>query len=614
MTSSRKSGEVLFLRIPVFSESFMLQELLPPAPLYGHAARRHLARTSGNEAIEGLFLQSLREGASDFQERENPEVWSALEQQCRSDLNMDEDTFRFLLKGGVKYRQIRKDALKVAKNWKSRLKRAPKFSWRPRIVLLLPEGQAIRTFLLTDVCKKLARWTDLFILSPHDIEAEVTALGPHARFLPIPSLRRSHFDYLVGYLGYLQTESSTSRRFAERLNENMLKALKDGQPMSTTLRIWQIATAYPSDDYLLLYCWSLKLFAHNYFLKEAMSLLKALDADLIFNTSVVNWSSRLWTRAAALNGLPIVSNIISWDNMSTKTLIDEFVDKFLIWSDEMDEDFTTSLPFVRHKPRVIVGTPQFEPIVQGKGLVSRQEFLGRYGLDPNKQLILYTTGSKTLFPREADCLDHLLSHWRGNLSDRANVMVRMHPKDRQGRYGDVMAKFPEVPFTVAGQALTDQDEWVPAWGDITLLVNQLHHCDVIINVASTMTLEGFAIDKPSINIGFSLGLSVSARYPMDDYYKSRHYRDIVDTGAARLVENLDQLYKAIDDVLDRKLYDVRKQRRVLRKKCRYTEDSSSRIDRALRRHAYLNTGWVWRRLDWLASRGPFKSSTAKAAS
>jgi hypothetical protein len=49
---------------------------------------------------------------------------------------------------------------------------------------------------------------------------------------------------------------------------------------------------------------------------------------------------------------------------------------------------------------------------------------------------------------------------------------------------------------------------------------------------------------------------------------------------------------------------------VLRKKCRYTEDSSSRIDSALRRHAYLNTGWIWRRLDWLASRGPFKSSMA----
>ena len=86
-------------------------------------------------------------------------------------------------------------------------------------------------------------------------------------------------------------------------------------------------------------------------------------------------------------------------------------------------------------------------------------------------------------------------------------------------------------------------------------MNQLNHCDMIINVASTMTLEGFAVDKPCINIGFSLGLSLNARYPMDDYYKSRHYRDVVESGAARLVEDYEQLFQAIDDVLDGNGYD-----------------------------------------------------------
>ena len=94
--------------------------------------------------------------------------------------------------------------------------------------------------------------------------------------------------------------------------------------------------------------------------------------------------------------------IISWDNMSTKTLLSEFVDTFLIWSEEMDEDFGRSLPQLRAKPRVVVGSPQFEPICQGRGLLPRAEFFGKYGLDPSKKLILYTTGSKTLFPGELD--------------------------------------------------------------------------------------------------------------------------------------------------------------------------------------------------------------------
>jgi hypothetical protein len=547
------------------------------------------ARASQPNEIEARFLQSLREGASDLEESGNAESWRELEQQCRSALRMDEEKLRFLL-GNFDSQKTRRALAKVTKTWnskKSQLARPRRFSLRPRIAMLLSEGQSIRTFLLTDTSKRIAAWADLFVLSPHNVKAEVEALGPHAQYLPIPMLRRTRFDYLVGYLGFLQTEGQTTRRFAERLDESFQLARQSGEPMSGSLRIWEIGTAYrSSSDYLELYNWNLKLFAHTHCLKESMALLDMLDPDVLFNTSLVSWPSRLWTRAAALNGLPIITNIISWDNMSTKTLLDEFVDTFLVWSEEMDGDFATSLPFVREKRRLIVGSPQFEPIVQGRGLVPKAEFLGRYGLDPAKKLILYTTGSKTLFPREADCLDRLLGHWRDNLKDRANIMVRMHPKDRQGRYEEVMAKFPEVPFTLAGETVEGDNQWVPKPQDIDLLVNQLRHCDVIINVASTMTLEGFAIDKPSINIGFSLGLSVSARYPMDDYYKSRHYCDVVGSGAAVLVNDYDEMFSAIDGILEHKQFGIDTQRRILAKKCKYTEDASWRIDRFLKSYAF----------------------------
>jgi hypothetical protein len=476
---------------------------------------------------------------------------------------------------------------KVKDDWNERLSQLPLgFSGRPRLVLLLPDGQTIRTFLRTKACRRLAKWSDLFVLSPFDIADDVRRIGPNTNFFQIPLIHRIRFDTMLGYLGYLQTRSPTSRRFAQRLEENLQKALTTGARLDNSLRVWQIAAALQSNNrYLDTYCWSMRLFAGIFSLTEIVGMLRRLQPDLVVNSSAVNWSSRLWTRAAALAGIPIVSNVISWDNMSTKTLLDEFVDTFLIWSDEMEEDFTTSVPYVRDKPRVIVGTPQFEPIIQQRGLMSRADFFRQYGLDPDKKLILYTTGSKTLFPREAECLDAVLGHWREHLTDRANIMVRMHPKDRRGRYEAVMAKFPEVPFTLAGTNLAQGDDWVPSENDIALLVNQLNHCDVVVNVASTMTLEGFAIDKPSINIGFSLGGSISARYPMDDYYKSRHYCDIVDSGAARLVNDYAELFAAIDDILDRSAFDVEKQRRVLRMKCSYSKGSSNRIDAFLKSHA-----------------------------
>jgi hypothetical protein len=544
----------------------------------GHT-RIHADRTS-----EAEFLRSLRAAAGTLEQAADEKAWQELEGQCQSELGLDEKTLRFLL-NDVTSKDIRKELRKTRRLWKPVLRRwADWMSGRPRIVMILTEGQAIRTFLTTDACAKIAEWAELFVLSGHDVSKDIQALGPHAHYLPIPRLvRRIRFDHLVGFAGFRHTKSPTILRFMQRLDESLHNAIQNRAHIDGNVRVWQIARAYTSyGDYRKLYCWDLKFFARAYALKHVAGLLQDIDPDLVLNTSAVSWSSRLWTRAAALNGTPIVSAVISWDNMSTKTLLSEFVDTFMTWSEEMDEDFTTNLPFLRSKRRVIVGSPQFEPIRNGRGLVPRGEFLRNYGLDPTKKLILYTTGSKTLFPREPECLDRVLGHWRKNLQGQANIMIRLHPKDREGRYELVTAKFPEVPFTLAGENLASDDDWVPTREDMALLVNQLNHCDLIINVASTMTLEGFVVDKPSINIGFNLGLTLSARYPMEDYYKSRHYCDVVDTGAARLVKDYDELFAAIDDVLDRGIYDVEKQRRVLWKKCNFTEDSSDRISLFLR--------------------------------
>jgi hypothetical protein len=540
-----------------------------------------------NDVFEQQLLASLRETAADLSLSNISALWrfGFLARRCAHELGLGIGCLKFLLgfRSLLAYRAIRR----TRSAWNLRLgRRQRRSSARPGIALLISEGQAVRSFLLTDACRKIASWAELYVLSPLDIEEDVIALGSHAHFLPVPMIQRNRLDTLVSYLGYRQTGSPTNLRFAKRLDESLERASRNKQPVTETLRVWQMAQNYSSDeDYLHLYCWNLRLFAQIYYLNEIAKLLRRLEPDLMFNSSCVSWPARLWTRAAALAAIPVISNVISWDNMSTKTLLDEFADTYLIWSDEMDEDFSTTLPFLRDKSRVVVGSPQFEPTLQGRGLVSRAKFLGSHGLDPTKQLILYTTGSKTLFPREPECLDRLLGHWRGNLQQRATIMVRMHPKDSEGRYKAVREKFTEVPFTMAGRNLASDDDWLPTRDDISLLVNQLHHCDLVVNVASTMTLEGFAIDKPAINIGFTLGSPGSARYPMEDYYKSRHYGDVVATGAARLVSNYEQLFAAIDDVLDRHAYDVEKQRRIMTKKCKYIADSSDRINEFLQAYA-----------------------------
>src|SRR5262245_7301314 len=550
------------------------RDLQQPTPVHASAPRAW-----GGE--QPLF-QSVQLGACSMAGARDKKAWHALQKACCHDLGLDAATLRFLLAEPNQYESVRRQLQGLRLQWLRALS-TRQASERPRVAMLLTEGQSIRTFLLTDVSRKITEWADLFILSPYAIRKEVTALGPNAYLLRIPSLRRSFFDYMVGFAGFPHTESPTMRQFMRRLEESLHKARVGGMPVRGNVRAWEIAKRFASyEDYCRVYAWNLRFFARGYALKHVAGLLRDLAPTVLLNTSAVSWSTRPWTRAAALNGTPSVSVIISWDNMSTKTLLSEFVHTFLIWSEEMDEDFGRSLPHLRAKPRVIIGSPQFEPIRQGRGLLPRAVFFAKYGLDPSKKMILYTTGSKTLFPGEPACLETLLLHWRKNLKDRANIMILMHPKDREGRHAALIPKFPEVPFTLAGANLADDDNWVPTREDIALIVNQLHHCDLVVNVASTMTLEGFVIDKPSINIGFTLNSSISARYPMEDFYQSRHYRDIIESGAAPLVNNYEELFTSIEDVLDRGKFDVEKQRRVLQQKCSFTDGVSDRINVFLR--------------------------------
>ena len=75
--------------------------------------------------------------------------------------------------------------------------------------------------------------------------------------------------------------------------------------------------------------------------------------------------------------------------------------------------------------------------------------------------------------------------------------------------------------------------------------------------------------------------------------------------AARWVADYAELFAGVDDVLNRRLYDIDKQRLVLHMKCRYTEDASRRIDEVLAGYATRRSSTsplAVKRLRWLAAR------------
>jgi hypothetical protein len=462
---------------------------------------------------------------------------------------------------------------------------------RPLIALIVPDGQSMRTFLLTDVWDNLNSWADVVVLTT---QMDITSLRQgewikRERILPIPSLKRMRIDMLLRYAHYRNSQGLTHKIFVK----NMERSLPERTDKYSNMRqrIWKMSADFSTaEDYDVLYDFVMMAYGALYPMKMVCSMIKQLSPQAVINANAISYNARLWTRAAALEKINVGAFVISWDNISSKWLIDEFARKYFLWSNEMLDDFKMSLTKFDSREKVITGSPQFEPIIRKSYVMSRRAFFEKYHLRESIPLILYTTGSKTMFPAEPEFLIEILSRWKCEFYDRMQFMIRAHPKDRTVRYDEVKERFPEVPFTVAGANLSSGGDWVPDTGDIELLTNQMNHCDIVVNVASTMTLEGFAANKPTVNIGFDLGKVDSIHYPLKDYYNSRHYSDVVTSGSVKLARNYDEVFMHICTCLDDPLKDQLAREKIFLKKCAYPFDASKRIDRAIHEFVTYDAG------------------------
>lgn len=452
---------------------------------------------------------------------------------------------------------------------------------KPLLAIIIPDGQSVRTFIFTDVWKYLNSWADVVIIGMENIKSLCRFISiEEKKILPMLDIKRMHLDTLLRFSHYRNSKSITHKIFRENIEKSLIT---DSERENKIKRIWELSAFFSTEkDYIKLYEFMMFCDGAIYPLSKLCEVIRKLKPDMIVNTHAISHNSRIWTKAAALEGIPSAAFVISWDNLSSKWHIDEFANLYLLWSKEMTEDFKNTFPIFSSKNIVITGSPQFEPIIRKSFGVSKKEFFAKYNLKHNIPLILYTTGSKTTFPAEPECLYEILRIWRNNYHNRMQFMIRMHPKDVIERYKSVMTDFPEVPFTLAGENLSRGEKWLPTIDDLGLLVDQINYCDVIVNVASTMTIEGFAVDKPAVNIGFDLGKINAIHYPLKDYYNSKHYSDIVKSGSAKLAMNYEEVFKYILYYLENPFSDRISRQEVLLKKCLYPFDSSERINNALK--------------------------------
>src|SRR4029077_20060111 len=122
-------------------------------------------------------------------------------------------------------------------------------------------------------------------------------------------------------------------------------------------------------------------------------------------------------------------------------------------------------------------------------------------LDPGKKILVLATSSFTYDSDQTYLVDILLEAIRGGeIRHPLQIVLRLHPDDRVGRYlkyrhaPEVVLDVPERFFATLG--------WTMTSADMVRMAGLLQHADLMVNFATTVTLESAIVDTPTLLVAF----------------------------------------------------------------------------------------------------------------
>jgi hypothetical protein len=441
---------------------------------------------------------------------------------------------------------------------------------RKTVFLIVHSGAAIRNILRTDVLKVLKAQPGLrlVIFSPlTDAEFRREFEAPNVVVEPLPDWKGNS---VVRFVRSLKKDLWAGQTGTGTFKANRTR--KDGRWLRATLLRLLTANNSPARVQSLLK-W-LDRTERRFTPPLANEWFDRYQPDLVFYTTIYSPSHCLEI-AATQRGVRSAAFILSWDNPTSKGPFPVQPDRAILWNDILREELIQHHDFPPEKI-FVSGAPQFDIYTDFSAFHSRAQYFQKWGLDPAKVLITYTTGTTATAPFDHEVVELLYQSIRGGALRRpAQLLVRLHPKDR---YADYIRfeKQPDLVLQLPGRRGATDDSWNPSREDMYGLAELMCYSSVVVNVASTITIDAAAFDTPVVNVAFD-GFATK---PLADsclrYYDYDHYRRIMQTGGVALARSAPEMMTQIQTYLDQPELHAEGRQRIRDEQCWKLDGQSGR--------------------------------------
>jgi CDP-Glycerol:Poly(glycerophosphate) glycerophosphotransferase len=448
----------------------------------------------------------------------------------------------------------------------------------PCLLWVVPNGSSAGNVLRTGVLARVLEHAPdcrVVLMSPLAADPAFTAEFAHPRVVfellpahtPIGLERRLLGIVQARYLGQRQTETvrikMAARHAGTRMRFRALKALAArALAPRASAGFWYDAAdrLVPDPD------------VEAIFARWAPTLVAVSTPGLIFAEIPL-------LRTAARRRVPSVAVDLSWDNLTNKLFPIRRLTRLAVWNSTMRREAHELHGYPLENVEV-TGPPQFDHYFRGAAASSRADFCRRVGVDPARKLVTLTTIPAESYSRHDVIIDGLLDAIRRNeLAAACDLLVRVHPRDdlsRYDRYTGLPHVVVEKPFRESarsgdGHAVDVTRENARHLGET------MRHSDVVLNVASTITIEAAIFDTPIVNIAFD-DAPAEARPFLESplrYYSYTHYQQIVRTGAAPIAKTAAEMIDLVNAYLADPARDAESRRRVVAEQCEFTDGRSA---------------------------------------
>jgi hypothetical protein len=229
---------------------------------------------------------------------------------------------------------------------------------------------------------------------------------------------------------------------------------------------------------------------------EIEEYLRRVDPDVVLFTPYMGLRTVQpdYLRAAQALGLPTAILVTSWDNLTSKSLIDPAPDRLFVWNEHQRRE-ATELHGVPGGRVVVTGAQSFDDWL-GWQPRPREEFLTRVGLDPARPYLLYPCSAPWTKQSEVEFVGRWIRALRAAAPGPAGVgvLVRPHPKrPDEWRGVDLSAVGDAVVWPVDPRLPTDLDSKADYF-------DSMFHSAGVVGLNTTAMIEAGLIGRPVFTI------------------------------------------------------------------------------------------------------------------